>query len=74
MDSESGWVYERMKLYALMQEHPDWSQRQYARTLQHDPKWVRKWQHRLQQWLLLYYQPLLSLQIVLTEACQRLQV
>src|SRR5688572_29831495 len=48
MDSESVWVYERMKLHHLMQTQPDWSNRQYARTLGHDPTWVRKWKQRLQ--------------------------
>jgi transposase InsO family protein len=48
MDSESRWIYERMKLHHLMQTQPDWSNRQYARTLEHDPKWVRKWKQRLQ--------------------------
>jgi DNA-binding transcriptional regulator YiaG len=46
MDTESHWVYERMKLYELMQQQPGLSNRQYARYLQHDPKWVRKWRQR----------------------------
>jgi hypothetical protein len=48
MDTESLWVYERMKLYDLMQQQPGLSNRQYARYLQHDPKWVRKWRQRFQ--------------------------
>jgi hypothetical protein len=48
MDTESHWVYERMKLYRLLQEQPGLSDRQYARHLQHDPKWVRKWRQRFQ--------------------------
>lgn len=48
MDSESHWIYERMRLYRLMQEQPGLSHRQYARQLQHDPKWVRKWHGRFQ--------------------------
>jgi hypothetical protein len=36
MDSESQWVYERMKLHHLLQTQPQWSNRQYARTLGHD--------------------------------------
>ncbi len=48
MLSESELVYERQKLYALIQEHPDWSLRSYARTLQHDLTWVRKWTKRFQ--------------------------
>src|SRR5258708_7065658 len=48
MLSESQLIYERQKLYALMQEYPDWSLRAYARTLQHDLTWVRKWAKRFQ--------------------------
>ena len=48
MDAESHWVYERMKLYDLMQQQSGLSNRQYARQLQHDPKWVRKWRQRFQ--------------------------
>lgn len=48
MDAESHWVYERMRLYQLMQEQPGLSNRQYAGVLQHDPKWVCKWRHRFQ--------------------------
>ena len=48
MLSESELVYEHQKLYALMQEHPDWSLRSYGRTLQHDLTWVRKWTKRFQ--------------------------
>src|SRR5438128_743156 len=29
-------IFERQKLYTLMHEHPEWSLRAYARTLQHD--------------------------------------
>jgi hypothetical protein len=49
MESEAKWFCERYKLYELMQAHPDWSLRQYARELQHDPKWVRKWIGRYRQ-------------------------
>jgi hypothetical protein len=48
MLSESEWIYERQKLYALVQEHPEWSLRGYARTVQHELKWVRKWVKRFQ--------------------------
>jgi site-specific recombinase XerD len=33
MFDETGWVFERLKLYHLMQEHPDWSLRHFAREL-----------------------------------------
>lgn len=49
MDSESYWIYERMRLYELLEAHPEWSLRQYARTLQHDARWVRKWRRRIQE-------------------------
>ena len=47
MMSESEWVRERWNLYNVMQAHPDWSLRAYAREVNHDPKWVRKWVARL---------------------------
>jgi hypothetical protein len=36
-------MYERRRLYGLVQEHPEWSLRAYARELGHDAGWVRKW-------------------------------
>lgn len=48
MLSETEWVFERMKLYRLMKLHPEWSNRQYARELGHEPKWVRKWKQRFE--------------------------
>ena len=48
MNSESHWVFERLKLYQLAQLHPDWSLRHYARELGHDLKWVRRWLARIQ--------------------------
>jgi hypothetical protein len=48
MESEPKWVYERMKLYELMQAHPDWSSRHYAHVLGHDQKWVLKWKRRIE--------------------------
>jgi len=46
MVSESEWIYERQKLYVLTQAHPEWGMRGYARAVQHDLKWVRKWVKR----------------------------
>ena len=46
MTQETAWVFERIKLYQLMQARPDWSLRRYARELGHDPKWVRRWVQR----------------------------
>ncbi|MBC7870552.1 MAG: transposase [Chitinophagaceae bacterium] len=47
MKSENEWVLERIKLYQLIRAQPDWSLRQYAQELGHDPKWVRKWAKRI---------------------------
>ncbi len=47
MTQETAWVFERIKLYQLMQAQPDWSLRRYARELGHDPKWVRRWVQRI---------------------------
>lgn len=47
MDSETYCVGERVKLYQLIQQHPDWSLHTYARTLGHDHKWVQRWKARL---------------------------
>lgn len=43
MFSESEWMYERRRLYGLVQAHPEWSLRAYAREMGHDAGWVRKW-------------------------------
>ena len=51
MFSESEWIYERQKLYRLIQAHPDWSLRGYAREVQHDLGWVRKWKKRIEAWV-----------------------
>jgi hypothetical protein len=49
MESEVQWFCERYKLYELMEAHPNWALRRYARELQHDLKWVRKWAARFRQ-------------------------
>lgn len=36
-------MYERRKLFDLMHTYPAWSLRAYAREVQHDLQWVRKW-------------------------------
>ena len=46
MLGESELIYERRTLFDLMREHPAWSLRAYARAVQHDLKWVRKWAQR----------------------------
>jgi hypothetical protein len=49
MFSESEWIFERQKLYTLIEEHPDWSLRGYARALQHDLRLLRKWIKRFRE-------------------------
>jgi hypothetical protein len=39
---------DRINLYWLMQQHPDWTQEQYARAVKRSKSWVGKWQGRLQ--------------------------
>ncbi len=46
MESEVQWVYDRLRLYSLMQEHPLWSPESYAEVLGRSSKWARKWQAR----------------------------
>ena len=40
---------DRINLYWLMQQHPDWTQAEYARAVKRSKSWVGKWQARLQQ-------------------------
>ncbi|MBA3868265.1 MAG: transposase [Anaerolineae bacterium] len=40
------WELERMKLFQIMQEHPDWSTARLAETIQHSLSWVKKWCQR----------------------------
>jgi hypothetical protein len=47
MDNETTWMFERMKLYQLLQTNPEWSLRQLARELGHDVQWVRRWRARI---------------------------
>lgn len=43
MWNETFWVFERIKLYHVMKEHPDWSKYRLGKVLGHDPKWVDRW-------------------------------
>jgi len=47
MDTESQRIYDRMTLHRLIEAHPDWSLRQYAREVGRDVRWVWKWEQRL---------------------------
>jgi transposase InsO family protein len=51
MLTDSQLMYERYRLFCLMQAQPHWSLRAYARELQHDLKWVRVWVARLKPFL-----------------------
>ncbi len=42
MLSEHEWVYERMRLYTLMREHPDWGARRLGQAIEDVSKWVLK--------------------------------
>lgn len=46
--SETDWVLERVRLYELMRQHPDWKIRQYAEALGRCEKWARTWKRRIQ--------------------------
>lgn len=43
MDSESEWVYDRMRLYKLMVAHPGLSSLRLAEAVGRSARWVRKW-------------------------------
>jgi hypothetical protein len=38
---------DHINLYFLMQQHPDWTQQEYATALHRSKSWVGKWQGRL---------------------------
>jgi len=44
--TEAEWEYERIKLYHLIREHPDWSVRQLQQATGHSETWVKKWKRR----------------------------
>lgn len=43
MDTESQWIYDRIRLHQLWKEHPDWSSRDLAREVGYSDRWVQKW-------------------------------
>ena len=49
MDTESQWVYDRISLYRLSRQHPDWTSRQYAEVMGRSERWVRKWRRRFDE-------------------------
>lgn len=46
---ESEWELDRIKLYRLWQEHPQWTKPQLAETLQRSLSWVKKWLKRFRE-------------------------
>ena len=44
---ETIWVADRIRLYQLMREHPDWSISYLAQVLGYSLSWVKKWRRRL---------------------------
>ncbi|MCL4880521.1 MAG: DDE-type integrase/transposase/recombinase [Anaerolineae bacterium] len=46
MDSESQWIYDRMTLYTLSQQHPTWKATQLGAAMGRSERWVRKWLKR----------------------------
>jgi S-adenosylmethionine synthetase len=43
---ESEWELDRIELYRLWQEHPDWSKPRLAEAVQRSLSWVKKWLKR----------------------------
>ena len=46
---ETIWVADRIRLYQLMREHPDWSISHLAQVLGYSLSWVKKWRRRLRE-------------------------
>ena len=45
-ENEAIWVYDRMRLYRLLKQHPDWSVARLAQGLSRSERWVKKWRQR----------------------------
>lgn len=48
MDTESQWIYDRMKLYDLRRTQPAWGTSQLAQAIGRSERWVRKWLRRFE--------------------------
>lgn len=46
---ETTWVFDRMQLYRLMQEHPGWSIARLAQALGRSVSWIKKWRRRFRE-------------------------
>lgn len=44
---EEQWIIDRAYLRDLLQQHPDWTNRQYMTAIGRSRKWVQKWKKRL---------------------------
>jgi transposase len=43
---ESEWALDRMRLFQLRREHPEWTLKQLAHTIGYSLSWVKKWLRR----------------------------
>ena len=46
---ETVWEFERLKLFQIVREHPDWSSTRLAEAAGHSLSWVKKWRQRFRQ-------------------------
>ncbi|MBN8594842.1 MAG: helix-turn-helix domain-containing protein, partial [Anaerolineae bacterium] len=46
---ESEWALDRMRLYQLRRDHPDWTLAQLARAIGYSLSWVKKWLRRFRE-------------------------
>jgi hypothetical protein len=46
---ETAWMFDRMRLYRLMQQHPTWSIARLAHALDRSASWVKKWRRRFRE-------------------------
>jgi hypothetical protein len=46
---ETAWMFDRMRLYQLMQQHPTWSIARLAHALDRSASWVKKWRRRFRE-------------------------
>lgn len=57
---ETTWMYDRIRLYRLMQSHPDWSIPRLAAALQRSVSWVKKWRRRFREARAITFETFLS--------------
>jgi len=54
---ETSWMFDRMRLYQLMQQYPDWSIARLAQALARSSSWVKKWRRRFREALKITLEP-----------------